>query len=128
MSGVSAANLLMKIMQFDWLPYAKRDVRHAVEELNHSQPRLFNPQVCETILGLVEPFLDHNLVSATTDSKEATSTGHRQQGQLLPLEPELFPPGQCIHFYRDGIGVSVNVMPNTFFGEIDFNRRMLDGT
>ena len=136
MSGVSAANLLMKIMQFDWLPCAKRDVRHAVEELNRSQPLLFNQQVCDMILGLVEPFLDQNLVTRTTtattaknESNATTSTGHQQQQQhLLPLEPELFPPGQCIHFYRDGVGVSVNVVPNTFFGEIDFNRRMLDGT
>lgn len=126
MSGVSAANLLMKIMEFDWLPFAKRDVRHAVEELHRSQPILFNQQVCDKILGLVEPFLEQNLQTTTTTTRNSNTTTTKQQ-QQQQLEPELFPPGQCIHFYRDGIGVSVNVVPNTFFGELDFNRRMLDG-
>jgi hypothetical protein len=123
MSGVSAANLLMKIMDFDWLPFAERDVRHAVKELHRSQPILFTQQICDKILGLVEPFLEQNLQTTTN-----AITTTKQQQQLVLLEPELFPPGQCIHFYRDGVGVSVNVVPNTFFGEIDFNRRMLDGT
>lgn len=33
--------------------------------------------------------------------------------------------GKCIHFYRDGFGLSGAVVPCTFFNEIDVHRRMV---
>jgi hypothetical protein len=41
------------------------------------------------------------------------------------MEPVLFPPGKCIYFYRDGFGISGNVVPCTLFNKIDFSRRMV---
>jgi hypothetical protein len=43
------------------------------------------------------------------------------------LEPVLFPPGKCVHYYRDGNGFTGSVVPNNFFSEIDVSRRMIDG-
>jgi len=42
------------------------------------------------------------------------------------MTPILFPPGNCIHFYRDGRGISGSRAPCDFFGEIDVTRTMLD--
>jgi hypothetical protein len=33
--------------------------------------------------------------------------------------------GKCIHFYRDGFGLSGAIVPCTFFNELDVNRRMV---
>ena len=52
----------------------------------------------------------------------ACETGERAKR----LTPELYPPGQCIHFYRDGFGISAAVTPNSYFGDIDVSRRMID--
>ena len=38
----------------------------------------------------------------------------------------LFPPGKCIHIYRDGVGVSACEVPCDFFKEIDVTRTMVD--
>jgi len=38
----------------------------------------------------------------------------------------LFPPGECIHFYRDGSGISGTYVPCNFFNEIDIARTMID--
>jgi len=41
------------------------------------------------------------------------------------FQPSLFPPGSCIHFYRDGFGISGCYSPCTFFDQIDVSRTML---
>jgi hypothetical protein len=41
------------------------------------------------------------------------------------LETELFPPGQYIHFYRDGVGISATYSPPTFFNELEVRRTSL---
>jgi hypothetical protein len=45
---------------------------------------------------------------------------------LQRKEVQLWPPGRCIHFYRDGVGVSVVQTPCTLFNEFDVSRTMLD--
>ena len=42
-----------------------------------------------------------------------------------PLDVVLYPPGKCLHLYRDGVGVSAAYVPCTFFKEIDVTRTML---
>lgn len=116
MSGVSVANLLLRILQFDWLEYSRNDVRHILSELGKRQPKLFNDSTRAMILNKFEPLLE-NYADATR----------------LPLareipEVEIYPPGKCIHFYRDGYSISGAVVPNNFFAEIDVTRRMIDGT
>ena len=40
-------------------------------------------------------------------------------------EPVLYPPGTCIHFYRNGVGISATYTPLSFFNEIDVRRTMM---
>jgi hypothetical protein len=109
MSGASIANLLTEVSAFDWLPYVKRDIQHALDEF-------FPAQVSESIMSTVEPHL-----------KSVVESSRKVLPEQARLAPELYPPGRCIHFYSDGNGVSAAVVPNDFFKEIDVNRRMIDG-
>mmetsp|Transcript_11327 Transcript_11327/g.18232 ORF Transcript_11327/g.18232 Transcript_11327/m.18232 type:complete len:155 (+) Transcript_11327:3-467(+) len=38
----------------------------------------------------------------------------------------LYPPGKCIHFYRDGVGISAVEAPCDLFNEFDVTRTMVD--
>ena len=114
MSGISVANLLMDVMQFDWLEYAERDAQEAIEALHERQPMIFNRDLLLKVKEILTPH-----IKGYAESKIVEKTLERG-------EVELFPPGQCIHIYRDGVGYSGSFVPNTFFSEIDVTRRMVD--
>jgi hypothetical protein len=116
MSGIALANLLIDVMEFDWFPYVQRDIGQALEELKVRQPFLFNDGLAGKANRLILPLLKDFAVK--TVKKDKTEK----------LASELYPPGKCVHFYRDGSGISGNFVPNTFFAEIDVTRRMVDGT
>jgi Lipase (class 3) len=115
LSGIAVANLLLDVLEFNWLPYAQRDIQSALAELQTRQPMLFNKDVVNKITEVVEPllasFLNDTIVEGTKER----------------LEVELFPPGKCVHLYRDGVGFSGCHVPNTFCSEIHVSRRMIDG-
>ena len=114
MSGISVANLLMDVMQFDWYEYAERDIEEAIDALHERQPLIFNK---EFMLKAQEVILPH----IRTYSESMILPRTEERGKV-----ELFPPGKCIHIYRDGVGFSGTYVPNSFFSEIDVTRRMLD--
>lgn len=116
LSGISVANLLLDIMEFDWSAYAKRDIRLVFEEFKRRQPSFLPKEASDTIMATIEPHLESFCASTI---KEYTSQR---------LEPVLFPPGKCIHFYRDGYSTSAAIVPNDYFSAIHVNRRMIDGT
>lgn len=114
LSGITVANLMRDILEFDWFPYADRDAHESIDLLHARQPNLFGKdlllQVKEVITPLMKDYAQRHIKAKTASRKE----------------PILFPPGRCIHFYRDGVGFSANYVPNSFFSEIDVTRRMLD--
>ena len=116
LSGISVANLLLDVLEFDWLPYAKNDIQSALDALQDRQEFIFNDDVVKKIMETVEPLMEKHLRATIMDK-----TGER-------LDVELFPPGKCVHFYRDGVGYSASFVPNTFFSEIDLSRSMIVGT
>lgn len=67
----------------------------------------------DKILGLIDPFMDKHIVPSIHESTEKR------------MEQELFPPGRCVHFYRDGTGVSGSIVPCTFFDRLDVKRCMV---
>jgi hypothetical protein len=113
MSGSSVANLLLDILDFDWSDYAKVDVQQTLMELQKRQSMIFNDDVVKLISDVIDTQLDQV-------TKNVTCKKDR-------VEVVLFPPGKCVHFYRDGINFSACYVPNTFFSEIDVSRRMIDG-
>ena len=114
LSGPTFVNAIRNVMEFDWLPYADRDTHEAILAFHASHPNLFGKErllkVQQVITSYLEDYASRK-VQAKTDKR---------------YSPVLFPPGRCIHFYRDGVGYSANIVPNTFFSEIHISRRMLD--
>jgi len=115
MSGISVANLLLSMLEFDWLLYAKNDLRCALQALKARHSAIFKETSAKKIIDTVEPLLEKYLKSTLLTDPPPY------------MEPEVFPPGQCVHFWRDGSGFSGTIVPNTYFDEIHVSRRMIDG-
>jgi len=83
----------------------------------------------QTVMGYVRRGLEKVNSSSSTEkvSEKAIGGGVAEKGNnVRKMEPVLFPPGECIHFYRDGSGISGAHVPCDFFNEIDIARTMLD--
>jgi hypothetical protein len=113
LSGPTVANLLINVMQFNWLQYAHRDIEHVLDELESRQPTIFSKNITQKAVEMLTPLLESYFES--TMLKEMLSLN----------EPELFPPGDCIHFFHDGDRITGTIVPNDFFKEIDVTRRMV---
>ena len=104
----------MRSKQFDWYEYAERDAQEAIDALHERQPLIFNKELMLKGKEMIAPH-----IKKYSESMIVQKTAER--GKV-----ELFPPGKCIHIYRDGVGFSGSFVPNTFFSEIDVTRRMVD--
>lgn len=113
MSTATMLNAILDIANYNWIPKAQRDVEDAIDQIEQNLPKFLGKGVAQT---------------AHTILKSIDKETLRPQQSEIPrkrMQPLLFPPGKCIHFYRDGFGISGNVVPCNFFGALDFNRRML---
>ena len=68
----------------------------------------------ETILQWLEDFLKKEVLP--TISKKGRAR----------VNPVLIPPGDCIHFFRDGVGFTGTHTPCDFFSSIEFSRTIID--
>jgi hypothetical protein len=100
--------------ELDWKPYAKRDLRHLLSQLQGSNS-IFTDAFVRKVRNTVEPLMDEHL------------EGFIERDLTNRVQQELFPPGRVIHLYHDGNGVSGCFVPNDFFKELDVTRRMVDG-
>lgn len=116
MSGLAIANLILDIMQFNWLDYARNDLRHFLAKLQERNSFIFREATTKVLLEKIEPLMDQYQKGTLLSNDERPER----------LDPEVYPPGNCIHFYRDGSGVSGCYVPNTYFKEIEVSRRMID--
>jgi hypothetical protein len=112
MSAATMLNAVLDIGEFNWVPSARRDIEEVLEQVQDFGPILFTDAIKEKLLSIIDDLLLKTIVIPDRTEKR--------------MEPVLFPPGKCIHFYRDGYGISGSVVPCTFFGEIDISRRMVD--
>merc|ERR1719253_746371 len=148
LSGATLVNLLMDVSRFEYRVLAARDVEQALRELQRrlsgspaaSLSPLFN--IDEDDIRTIMGYVQRGLKKMNTPSSATKSTGNnllREQANITEkmepvlssltpptLEPVLFPPGECIHFYRDGSSISGAYVPCDFFNEIDIARTMID--
>lgn len=110
LNDITLANTVLDVMEHDWTPLARRDIKHAFTELQRCKPGLLSDSTVDDIMALVDRGLER---FAKPKIKEPT---------MERLEPVLYPPGTCIHFYRDGAGVSATYSPCTFFDRLDISR------
>ena len=115
MSTATMLNAILDISQYDWRPSARKDVMQAIYHimpLKKYFPSLFSYSSKRILLRSLEDWLE-------TSACIPDSTAKR-------MEPVLFPPGKCIHIYRDGYGISGAVVPCSFFEELNISRRMVE--
>lgn len=111
MSGATIANLLLDISECDFKDRAMDDVTHLVEFLGTKMPMIMTADNQKKQIEWCKGFLEEQVIPAR---------------DLVRREIELYPPGKCIHFYRDGVGVSAVEVPCTMFHELDITRTMVD--
>lgn len=114
MSASTIANVALDIMEYDRYPKIMRDIQQAIDGLGNFSPKL----VTEANKKLVMDYV----TSQAEDLKKKLLKPKTSER----IEPVLFPPGKCVHFYRDGSGISGSIAPCTFFSEIDITRTMVD--
>ena len=110
MSGASLANMILDVMSYDWTSKAMEDVEQLLDFLNDTSPFEIPKK---TILDWVEAGLEKNKPFFDKVQKDR-------------LSMVLYPPGTCIHFFRDGSGYTGTYTPCELFHEIEFSRTLVD--
>jgi hypothetical protein len=111
MSGATISNVVMDVMSRPYKEMAMVDVHQILEAIDANSPIKPSKEQKESILQHVEKGLDEDF--------------EKYKVEYDPVDVVLFPPGKCIHLYRDGTGISGAYVPCTFFNEIDVNRTMI---
>jgi hypothetical protein len=132
MSGATLFNLLLDVKNFDYRMQAERDVELALRELKGLLSFKIAEDDIQSVMGYVRRGLEKvtstapSAVESMTKNKDVddannTETEKRKENETENVkikEPVLFPPGDCIHFYRDGSGISGSYVPCDFFNEV----------
>lgn len=128
-SGATLINLLLDMNQFEYQDFAERDVEQALRDLqtmvgnrqtNKQLPFSIDEDAIQSVMGYVQRGIEK--VSGGEDVSKRSDKNLAAEKMV----PCLFPPGTCIHFYRDGSGIDGTYVPCTFFDEIDVARTMVD--
>lgn len=122
-SGATLVNLLLDVKSFDYRKEAERDIEQALREVqsrvsssDDSSKSMLSFKIGEDNIQSVMGFIRRGMetVTTTTDAIDVIVEGK----QIKKKQPVLFPPGDCIHFYRDGSGISGAFVPCDFFNEV----------
>jgi len=113
-SGATIANLAYSVMSFNYTDRAKRDVREAIQQLRWQLPFEIDEKNIDKFIEQADDQIEKYLAPSIKDPN------------VDYAEPILFPPGTCLHIYRDGMGVSCSYVPCDFFSEVDVQRSMID--
>ncbi|KAG7347293.1 lipase class 3 [Nitzschia inconspicua] len=111
MSGATAANLLMDLCEFQYEEYAMNDVTQFVNMISENASYLLPTDKKESVMKWFSDQIHKNA---------------KPLKDLPRREVILYPPGKCIHFYRDGVGIAAVEVPCTLFNEFDVTRTMVD--
>jgi hypothetical protein len=146
MSAATLVNLLLDIKSFDYRKQAERDVEQALRQLAVAETPIQEDETksklafgldeddIRTVMGYVRSGLEKvaNPISAKETIEADTKNDNIKENQEVrtveveKMKPILFPPGTCIHFYRDGSGITGSYCPCDFFNELDVARTMVD--
>ena len=134
MNGATLVNLLLDVTRFDYQKQAQRDVEQALRAAKSRLALGLDEDDIQTVMGYVSsglekianPMAPPSVDKSTTEDKLPATTKEEDNKVQEQLPIVLFPPGECIHFYRDGSGISGSYVPCTFFDEIDIARTCVD--
>jgi hypothetical protein len=131
MSGATLVNLILDLINFDYRKEAERDAEQALKELQYrfagsgvptsKKSKLsinIEDESIQKVMGYVHEGLDR-VLSPGSSKVDVSNAEMKEKARDFPkLEPVLFPPGTCIHFFRDGSGISGTYTPCTFYDEV----------
>ena len=130
MSGATLVNLALDLLTFDYRKEAERDVEQALKELQYRFSGSDLPsrkkskmsiniedEAIKTVMGYVRQGLD-KVIEPGVISSDDNGKNQMVLRDFKKMEPMLFPPGTCIHFFRDGSGISGTYTPCTFYNEV----------
>lgn len=106
MSGAVMVNSALDLMAYDW-------TAKGLEDLDLTLDWLALPNKAK-------------IVSWANGIMDTYSRPFFKEVQLDRVEQVLYPPGNCIHVFRDGVGFSATYTPCSFFDSIDISRTMVD--
>lgn len=115
-SGETVVNVVLDIMEHDWVENARLDADLMLQNFQKNNGWLMSDSTREKALDRINGLLETQIKPRIKEKSTKR------------MDPILFPPGACIHLWRNGngSGISGSIVPGTFFDEIDVNRTMLD--
>ena len=116
MSGATVCNMLLDMMSIDYIDNAILDVTQMVDAVNDKLPFDLPTEKRAAVAEWMR--------NALTDRSKSIIESSKLRSDRM--EVVLFPPGKCIHLYRDGVGISGCYVPCTFFNEVDVSRTMVE--
>ena len=131
MSGATLVNLVLDLVTFDYRKEAERDVEQALRELQcrfggSDMPRgkrnklslKIEDETIQKVMGYVHEGLDKIIAPSSLNVANSDEYEEHKMKEFQRIEPVLFPPGTCVHFFRDGSGISGTYTPCTFYDEV----------
>jgi hypothetical protein len=115
MSGSSMVNTVLDLFDFDWTKFAMNDLNFTLDRVAEATPipgHLLSHK--ESVMQWAEDYLNR------------TFTKPQERQTQERLEVSLIPPGNCIHFFRDGVSFSSAYTPCKYFTSIEFSRTMIE--
>ena len=110
MSGATLVNAWVSAASYrEWVDEAQLDIRLLMSAMKQNLPF---PDLTDKILGGL-------LVWVEKIKESQQPTGPNDDTKNVHVTPILFPPGDCIHLYRDSTQWQGVYMPCTSFGEIE---------
>lgn len=97
MSGATISNVLMKVMSQSYTEMALVDVEQVIRAVEENTFIKASEQQKRGIVDYIK--------------KEVDDDFERRKVDYEPQEVVLFPPGKCIHLFRDGVGISGSYVP-----------------
>jgi hypothetical protein len=114
MSGATVANAILDVMSLDWTERAVEDMTELLKVAKENMPF---------------PIPDDKISEAVEWAKGEIKKNVKSTLECVSAERSeivLFPPGRCVHLYRDGVGISASYVPCDFFDMVDVSRTMVE--
>ncbi|KAL7544925.1 hypothetical protein ACHAWF_008285 [Thalassiosira exigua] len=115
LSGPTLINAAFDTMSYDWIEKGLADLRNVLQWTRTKMPFDIPVEHVESAYDYIKKLLDQYVKVEIDEMAEAA----RETVLLMP-------PGSCIHFYRDGTGVTGQKMPCDFFDSLEISRTMID--
>ena len=93
LSGPTLANAVFDVMSYDWIERGLGDLQNVITFVRENLPFDIPSEKIEKVYDFIKAFLEEKI------KPEMEIIASKERTPVV-----LMPPGQCVHFYRDGSG------------------------